>query len=261
MTGIYKIQSKLKPERFYIGSGVDIKKRWYQHSFRLKNDKHHSTKLQRHTNKYGINDLDFSVIVECNKESLLTYEQFYIDSLIPYFNECKIAGSPLGFKHSEETKAKMRVNCKPPLRLGCKVSDEARHKISEANKGKKVSQETKDKISALKKGNTYLLGKNRTDETKRRISEGHKGKIVSEETKRRMSKSNKGRKLSDDTKNKIREAITGIKRSEESIRKSSEKRIGAKRSEETKEKMRQSRLKYIENGKNKSNIIRRLQVL
>ena len=74
MTGIYKIQSKTKPERFYIGSAVDIKHRWWGHKSDLLKDEHHSSKLQRHVNKYGFDDLDFSVEEECIKDDLLKEE-------------------------------------------------------------------------------------------------------------------------------------------------------------------------------------------
>ena len=40
ITGIYKIESKLKPERIYIGSAVNISKRWLLHLSRLRRDKH-----------------------------------------------------------------------------------------------------------------------------------------------------------------------------------------------------------------------------
>jgi group I intron endonuclease len=36
---------------------------------------------------------------------ILEREQYYLDSLKPQYNILKVAGSPLGTKHSEETKA------------------------------------------------------------------------------------------------------------------------------------------------------------
>jgi hypothetical protein len=37
--GIYKIYSLIKPERCYIGSSVNISKRWAQHLSKLQNNK------------------------------------------------------------------------------------------------------------------------------------------------------------------------------------------------------------------------------
>jgi hypothetical protein len=44
----------------------------------------------------------------CDKKETLIREQYYIDLLKPEYNILKKAGSPLGFRHSEETKAKLR---------------------------------------------------------------------------------------------------------------------------------------------------------
>ena len=59
--------------------------------------------------------------------------------------------------------------------------------------GKKLSDETKRKLSESLKGNKNMLGKHHTEDVKRKISESHKGKKVSDETKRKMSESLKGK--------------------------------------------------------------------
>jgi len=109
ISGIYKIQSQIKPDRVYIGSAIDIKDRWWNHIGKLKNNKHGNAKLQNHFNKYGENDLIFIIIEPCFSQFLIIREQFYINTTNPYFNICKIAGSCLGRKHSEESKIKMSV--------------------------------------------------------------------------------------------------------------------------------------------------------
>ena len=38
-SGVYKIQSICKPERVYIGSAVNIDKRWKEHIWQLKNER------------------------------------------------------------------------------------------------------------------------------------------------------------------------------------------------------------------------------
>ena len=97
-SGIYKIQSKTFPERFYIGSSSNMNGRWSAHKNRLKLRLHHSGYLQNHFNKYGLGDLVFSVIEKCSIDNLITREQFYVDSLNPPFNMCKEAGSTRGIK-------------------------------------------------------------------------------------------------------------------------------------------------------------------
>jgi len=69
ISGIYKIQSKIKPERIYIGSANNIGKRRTNHLHKLRYGIHHAIKLQNHYNKYGVNDLIFETIEECSVTS------------------------------------------------------------------------------------------------------------------------------------------------------------------------------------------------
>lgn len=179
LTGIYKIQSQCKPERIYIGSAVNIHKRWLYHLEDLKGNRHHSKKLQRHYNKYGKDDLRFSVLIGCDKDDLIKTEQYYIDVYNPYFNGSPTAGSTLGNKMSEEAKAKMR---KPK-------SIEARKNMSIAKTGK----------PSPKKGLKGLnVGWHQTDEAKEKIRKALKGKPKSEKHKEKL----KQRRASEETKRK-----------------------------------------------------------
>ena len=69
------------------------------------------------------------------------------------------------------------------------LTEDHKHKISEALKGKIVSEETKKKMRESHKGVP------RSEEIKRKISESHKGKPhLSEEAKKRLSEMHKGSK-------------------------------------------------------------------
>lgn len=132
ISGIYKIQSIKKSERCYVGSAINIHLRWLSHLSNLKMNKHHSQKLQNHYNKYGKNDLVFSVIIGCDKDDLLTTEQFFIDSLNPYFNINKIAQSiamiNVGRKHTKEHNDKIAK-----AQMGEKNSFFNKHHTKESN--------------------------------------------------------------------------------------------------------------------------------
>ena len=52
-------------------------------------------------------DLQFSLIVGCDADCLIVFEQFYIDSLMPWFNICPQAGSTRGLALSEDHKRKI----------------------------------------------------------------------------------------------------------------------------------------------------------
>ena len=93
----------------------------------------------------------------------------------------------LGRRHSEEAKIKLSLANK-----GKKLSEETRKKLSEVQKGKKMSEEAKRKIAEGNKGKKYMLGKHHSEEAKRKISEGNKGKKRSEEAKRKIAEYRKG---------------------------------------------------------------------
>lgn len=151
---IYKIESKLKPERVYIGSSIDVSDRWRCHLKDLRNDKHHASKLQNHFNKYGEEDLIFIIIEPCLPSFLTIREQYYIDTIKPFFNSSPVAGSCLGVKRSEETK----------------------QNISKSKKGHKMSPEFCKQRSEMMKGNSLNKGKHWkwTDEQKEKWLIGEK---------------------------------------------------------------------------------------
>jgi len=169
--GIYLIESKINGKK-YVGSAANLYVRRHVHFSTLKYDKHYNKHLQRHFNKYS-NDLEFSILEYCEKEDLIKREQYYIDTLNPEFNMCKVAGSCLGKKLSGETKRKISE-----MHKGKRLSKEHREKISIANKGKTVSEEARRKIGDGNRGEKnhmygklgYWYNKNRDDECKNKIS-------------------------------------------------------------------------------------------
>lgn len=192
MTGIYKIQSILYPKKYYIGSSINIGRRWSEHKKYLKSNKHVNPKLQNHYNKYG-NDFIFFMVEECLIENLISREQYYIDSLNPWFNCSPTAGSQLGMKRSEETKMKMRKKRKP-------FSDEWKLNLSRSklgikrgpnkNKSKAYKPHSEEHCKNLSKS---MMGKIPWNRGKFGIQIGwNKGCKCSEETKKKMSKSKMG---------------------------------------------------------------------
>lgn len=214
ISGIYKIQSLSNPQRIYIGSAMDIYKRWEQHLFHLSKNKHHSQKLQRHFNKYGKNDLVFSIVIGCDKADLITTEQYFIDSLHPYFNGRLKAFNNGGFNQTREAKRKISESKRGKKHhyFGKHRSEETRKKISESKKGISATwnigrvwtEEAKKKMSECKTGcKNPHIGNRPSDEGIRIIKEKlkgripwnkgkpypHKGYIHSDEQKRKVSES------------------------------------------------------------------------
>jgi group I intron endonuclease len=211
ISGIYQIQSKSKPDRIYIGSAVNIEKRWKAHIGLLQNNKQPNLKLQNHYNKYGIADLMFSILLGCDKEDLIKTEQYFIDSYNPWFNICKKADSQFGLKRSDETKLKLSISHKGKAtwnkgKTGV-YSKETLLKIGLASKGRILTEEHKYKIGLSSKGNKYCLGQIHSKEHKEKISNSMKGKNTqpkSEEAKKKMSLAKKGIKLTEKHKMNIR---------------------------------------------------------
>jgi len=190
ISGIYKIQSKLKSDRFYIGSAVDINGRWKCHINSLRRNKHHSIQFQRHFNKYGEVDLEFSILLGCGKEDLIKTEQYFLDSYRPYFNVLITAGSRLGMKWSEEDRKKLSI-----AHIG------SFHAI-----GYHHSEETKRKIGEKSKGRITTNGRKLSPEHKQKIKLAHIGKKHSEEHKKNIGDTVRGRKMSNAFRQKIKDS-------------------------------------------------------
>lgn len=232
ISGIYKIQSHLFPDKFYIGSSVDIRSRSSIHFSTLKKNNHENGKLQNHFNKYGDGDLYLSIVEQCDALCLIEREQYYLDTLTPYFNIRKIADRNIGVKFSDEHNKKMSI-----AKKGSKLSEETKHKISESMKGRVTwNNGLKRTPEHMEKLHSSTRGKKQTPEhIEKRISKlrgrisprrgipcpeyvkvklreankgqipWHKGKtgVFSKETLRKMSESQKGKVVSDETRRKM----------------------------------------------------------
>lgn len=178
VSAIYKIESRSNPERCYVGSAVNIKKRWTTHLNSLRKGTHHSIQLQRHYNKYGESDLVFIVLEPCLSQFLIIREQYYIDALNPYFNTCKIAGSTLGYHYSQEVINKIQESRKwyKPTKDTCnKISKSLEG--NERTKGHKHKPESIEKIRNASTGeNSPMFGKHLTESTKNKQRKAMIGK-------------------------------------------------------------------------------------
>lgn len=104
MSGIYVIRNIIN-NKIYIGSSVNITKRWNTHKRSLRNNTHHSIILQRAYNKYGIDNFSYEIIENINnKDILISREQIWLDFFKPEYNICITAGSNLGRKFSSYKK-------------------------------------------------------------------------------------------------------------------------------------------------------------
>jgi len=128
---VYKITNVIN-EKKYIGSTVNYKARKQEHFRDLFLNKHHSIALQRAYNIYGKDNFIFEIIEKVkDKNDLISKEQFYIDSLYPEYNCCKVAGSPLGRKMTIEQIAANSIRNKGDNNSNCKIKEKDFKKIIE----------------------------------------------------------------------------------------------------------------------------------
>jgi len=191
--GVYCLSSKINGKQ-YIGSSIDLKRRiTLEHLRHLRQGIHSNSHLQRHVNKYGIQDIQVSILELCKKEVLLVKEQKYMDKHHPEFNCCPVAGSRLGAKLTEKQKQQFQGKNNPMYgikgvnnpRFGTKHTEEAKEKqrgkrpsISGKNNpfyGKKtwlsgLTKETNEKVkekSEMMMGNQLRKGIKYTEEEKK----------------------------------------------------------------------------------------------
>ena len=89
--------------------------------------------------KYGLQEFAFLVLEIVPQDetvdvtTLLNREDYYIQELKPEYNIAPQATNSVGWKHSEESRQKMRDN----------YSEERRQRVAKINKGKTLSEETR----------------------------------------------------------------------------------------------------------------------
>jgi hypothetical protein len=113
LSGIYAFQFIETNEVVYIGSTIDLARRFWQHY----SNNGSNIILQRAFNKYGIEAFNFLVLElytfdlsKSDKDNMLILtqiEQKYMDLYDSKYNILKIAKSSKGYKHSDEAKVKM----------------------------------------------------------------------------------------------------------------------------------------------------------
>ena len=155
-SGIYKIEDILNGKA-YIGRSKNIEKRGFEHKRELKNNIHHSDKLQKAVNKYGIENFKFSIIEEADESEIVQLEQKYLDlykSADNGYNIMKIASPPHSYKEiSAETRAKLSAAGKGKVR-----SEESRKRYSESKLGEKsgLAKLTRELVMQIR--DDYLSG-------------------------------------------------------------------------------------------------------
>lgn len=214
IVGIYGLQNRAKPDKWYVGQSWDVDSRLDE--YRRLHNCQSQQKIYNALKKYGIDGFNLVILERdlTDQSSLDIREDFWIIDKNSIKNGYNIRRGGSHGKHSEESKAKMRA-----WQVGKKLSEEHKRKIkasmntpemkaliSETRKRRVISAETR------KKQSDAMMGKQHSEETKRKISEGNRRVAAhrTDEWRERQSKSHVGIKLgpkTDEHKRKISEAL------------------------------------------------------
>jgi len=172
-----------KTKKFYIGSTLNIQRRWDEHTTSLRKQRHPNRKLQK----------------AYNEDKNL---QFFVFSM-----------NTLRDANDAELKT-ILANVDNPLLLNVRHDvafdhDQRAEKISNTLKGHDVSEETRKKIGLAAKGNKYWVGRKHSEATKNKLRKIHlgnsyaKGHSVSDSVRAKLRAKALGRKHTNATKEKV----------------------------------------------------------
>jgi group I intron endonuclease len=100
--GVYKL-GFFGTKNFYIGSTTEsFNLRFLRHFRDLKSKNHCNNVLQKAFAKYN-KEIYLEILEVCVPEKCLSTEQYYIDTLKPKYNICKVAGNTFGVKPSKKS--------------------------------------------------------------------------------------------------------------------------------------------------------------
>jgi len=150
-------------KKFYIGSAVNMIKRFTQHRDDLRKNKHDNSYLQRAWLKYGEADFRFVKLQLVEKENLVNLEQSWL-------NWTKCCERNVGYN--------LRPNANS--NLGHKFSTEARANMAKAQLGK--THHRANILIAIK----FNTGKQLSAERRTNISKGLTGRKFTEQHKLNM---------------------------------------------------------------------------
>jgi group I intron endonuclease len=152
--GVYQFINLLTGNS-YVGSSINLSRRFgqYFNINYISSSVNRKSVINSSILKNGYSNFSLTILEYCEIKDTINRENFYISVISPTMNILQVAGSSLGFKHSEETKAKISL-----ANTGEKNSMFGIYLTGEKNSmfGKTHSIETLDKMSIAKGTAIYV---------------------------------------------------------------------------------------------------------
>lgn len=104
ISGVYKI-TNVETNECYVGSSVDINRRWLEHKRPSRWKQHPNSSLYKDFQQYGFDKFSFEILEETT--NLKEREQYYIDLLKPIYNNYRANGLDIE-REKERYKTKKR---------------------------------------------------------------------------------------------------------------------------------------------------------
>lgn len=139
--GVYRWTNK-ENGKTYIGSAVNFSGRFLLY-YSLAHISKSSMTICKALLKYGYSNFQLEILEYCEANKAVEREQYYLDICNPEYNILKVAGSTLGYKHTEETLVKFR---------GRTHSEKTRAMLSKSRLGVKLDEDARRRLSARLKG-------------------------------------------------------------------------------------------------------------
>lgn len=200
MTGIYGFRNKHN-NKWYIGQSIDINRRYNEHI------KSKTTDINSfdYTLIKNINDFEFVILEECNKELLNQREEYYIskyNSNITGYNRTK-GGSrfPDNYIYTEHHLNAIKNSWTNERK---QKASETQHIVQtefyKTEQGKQIAKEHSIRMTGRKQSDETKTKRNNklkqvihNEEWNKKVSESLKGKTISKETRQKLSESHKGK--------------------------------------------------------------------
>jgi len=158
-SGVY-CWTKIESGKMYVGSSVDLYRRFIQYyNIKYITRTAKSSLICRALLKHGYSKFKLEILEYCKSSDVINREQHYIDLLKPEYNILQVAGSLFGYKHTEESLAKMKE-------IALNRSDETKAKLRDAALGKTYNHTEETKIKLI----DAILGRKHSEETRKLLS-------------------------------------------------------------------------------------------